>query len=365
MKFEADRKALLDAMNFVAKAVATKHPTRPILQNVHIGTGDNKVTLDGTDMEASVSITVDKTEVSEDGAALVPAAKLVEILSKLADEKVALETDGQKLFVKTARSRFKIFGDKPEDFPAMPETDWADALKIPAGLFYEMSNHVTFAAATERTRYALNGVLFAQEKNKLIMVATDGKRLALIKRVLDGCKKTEGVIVPTKAVRMIENLPVVDGEKDIELVLTDKNITAKSSIATVACRLIEGNFPDYEAVLPKGCDKKLTVNADDFKQAIIEGALLADRESSSVKFSFENGKAILASRSPDVGEGRVEAEVEYEGGALDVAFNPVYLLDVLRVMSSKVTIEFKDESSAAMITDGTDYTYIIMPVSIN
>ena len=183
-----------------------------------------------------------------------------------------------------------------------------------------------------------------------------------------GAKERDGVIVPTKCINYLEKISLAAGEGGhaaVKVLVQDNNIYASTSNGILTSRLIEGHFPDYEAVLPKGTDKVLSIDVKDLQQAVIEGALLGDRESHAVRFKFKDGKLLLSSRSPDVGEAQVEREVQYEGGDLEIAFNPDYILDVLRALGGgEVKFKFKDGSSAAIIDPGSNYIYIVMPVSI-
>ena len=367
MRVKADRKSLQEATALVQGIVPSK-ASRPILQNFLLETRDNNLLVQGTDMEAGISVVVEKVEVQEDGKAVVPASKVVEILSKVLDESVDLYTEDQTLRIQTSRSNFKVLGDKPEDFPAMKECNWEDAFEIEGETLAEMVKKTIFASATERTRYALNGIFLVVKKGKAEMVATDGKRLARIIRPVTSKNEHPGVIVPTKCINYLEKISLAAGEgahAPVKILIEENSIFASTSNATLTSRLIEGHFPDYEAVLPKGTDNVLTIAVKDLQQAVVEGALLGDRESHAVRHSFKDGKLTLSSRSPDVGEARVEMDVSYEGADLDIAFNPDYLLDVLRALGGgEIKFKFKDTSSAALIDPGNNYIYIIMPVSI-
>jgi len=358
MKFEADRKALLEAAQLVGSIVLLKS-MRPILQGVLITTAENHVVLRTTNMEQSARIKMEKVEVSEEGAALVPAKKLIEVLSKVEGEKVTIETTDKSLAVVTPRGKFRMFGDNPDDFPEMPGRDWSSALDLNGAVVKNMVDKTVFAAATERTRYALNGIFVAQGGGKLTLVATDGKRLALITRKTEGVKESEGVIVPVKFISLVAGAVKNDSFK---LLIEGNEICAKVDNKIFASRLIEGHFPDYEAVMPKGNDKTLKIKTEEFKQLITEGALLGDMESRAVKLQFEGSKLVISSRAPDVGEAKVEAEVDYEGGALEIAFNPDYVLDGLKAWGDDVVLKLKDSSCAAVIV-AENHSYVIMPVS--
>jgi DNA polymerase-3 subunit beta len=366
MRVKAERKALQEAASLVQGIVPSK-TSRPILQNFLFEAKDNHLFIQGTDMEVGISIKVEKVEVLEEGKAVVPASKVVEILSKIQDEKVEIYTEDQAIRIQTPHGNFKVLGDKPEDFPAMDDCNMDDAFEIEGETLAEMVKKTVFAAAMERTRYALNGIFVVVKDKKLEMVATDGKRLARIVRPATEAKSHDGAIVPTKCINYLEKISLAAGEGGhaaVRMLIQENTIYASTSNSVLTSRLIEGHFPDYEAVLPKGTENVLTIEVKELQQAVIEGALLGDRESHAVRFNFKGGKLTLSSRSPDVGEGQVDLEVKYEGGDLEIAFNPEYVLDVLRALGGgEVKFKFKDGSSAALIDPGNNYIYVVMPVS--
>lgn len=358
MKLEADRKMLLEVAQLVGNVVPLRS-TRPILQNLHIATAENHIILRATNMEMAARVKLEKVEVSADGAVLVPAKKLIEILSKVAGEKVSLETTDMSLTIITERGKFRVFGDNPDDFPELPGRDWSGALDINGATFKNMVDKTAFAAATERTRYALNGIFVKQSDGSLTLVATDGKRLALINRKLEGFKEAEGIIVPTRFMLLVASAAQNDSFK---LLIEGNDICVKVDGKIFTSRIIEGNFPDYKAVMPTGLDKALKIKTAELIQLVTEGALLGDAESHAVKFALEGNKLTLSSRSPDTGEAKVKAEVDYEGDDLEVAFNPAYLLDGLKAWGDDVVLKLKDSSSAAIIV-AENHSYVIMPVS--
>lgn len=367
MRIKAERKKLLEAV-ILAHGVVPVRTSRPILQNFLLRTKDNHLVIQSTDMEIGISLTVEKIEVEEDGDAVVPAPKIVDVLSNVLDTEVELYTEDLALRIVTSRGNFKILGDKPEDFPNIEEPDWSDAFEVEGETLAEMVKKTTFACATERTRYALNGIFVLVKDKKVMMVATDGKRLAKIVRPVNAVKDYDGVILPAKSVNYLERISVAAGEgghAPVKILIKENNAFACTSGAVLTSRLIDGHFPDYEAVIPKNFDKVLTMDVKDLQQAVIEGSLLGDRESHAVRFNFKGDKLRLSSRSPDTGEAKVEMSVKYEGEDLEIAFNPDYLLDVLKAIGGgELKLKLKESSSAALVDPGNNYLYVIMPVSI-
>lgn len=367
MRVKADRKELVGATT-LAQGIVPSKTSRPILQNFLLSTENNHLIVQGTDMEIGISLTIEKVEVEEKGSVVVPALKVVDVLSKVLDTEVELYTEDLALRILTSRGNFKILGDKPEEFPSIEEPDWSGAFKVEGETLAEMVKKIVFAAATERTRYALNGIFLLVKGKKAEMIATDGKRLAKIVRPVDTKKDHDGVIIPTKCVSYLERMSLAAGDgghASVEILMKEDSLFARTKNAILTSRLIEGHFPDYEAVVPKNCDKVLTVKVKDLQQAVIEGSLLGDRESHAVRFHFKDDKLFLSSRSPDMGEAQVELPVKYEGEDLEIAFNPDYLLDALKAIGGgEVKFKFKEGSSAALMDPGNNYLYVIMPVSI-
>lgn len=365
MKLEVDRKAFAEALAFAGKVVPT-HSSRPILRNVLL-TAKDALTISATDMEVSVRIAVEKSEVATPGTAVIQASKLTDIASKLMAERLTLSTNGEALLVKTPRSKFKLLGDKPDEFPAFGDVP-EDTIDMGINAFGGALDRVSFCTATERTRYALNGVYYKPENGKAVFVATDGKRLAKAEFAIEEMVVNDGVIIPLKAIAMLRAMLGGEGE--------EAGFHASESTVYVACgnvemisRTIEGHFPDYDAVIPKGNDKTLILPVADFKQIIIEGSLLADAESSALRFAFdENGKHVASSRSRDAGSAEVKFDAAWEGGPLELAFNPQYLLDILKAIGEgNVALSLKHESSAALLTfdKAPGCVYVVMPISIN
>lgn len=361
MKLLADRKALLDAAKYVGRIIPSR-VSRPIMQNMKLEVTDGQLTLEGSNFEMAARISVDKMEGESDGCALVSANKLIQVLSSIDADRINIETDGTATVIRTDKGEFRLLGDNPDDFPAFSSPAYGTAFALAVDVFADMAAHVVFAASTERTRYALNGIFLRCADGVLEVVATDGKRLAMVSRPVENISPLDGIIVPIEMVTMATGLPHVDA--GVEITIGENGIHAKTDTAEITSRLVDGHFPDYKAIIPKGNANVLKIDNAAFRQALLEGSLMTDAESCSVIFELSSGKMAISSRTPDAGEGRVEIDVDYAGKPLTIAFNPRYVLDPLKIMDKDIEMAMGDNAMAAIMTDGTGYRYIVMPVSV-
>lgn len=381
MKAIIGRKELLDSVSLTNFLVSAR-TIEEVFRNIKIEAKGGSIHIYGTDRETVVKQTIEEAEIEEEGVVIVPAQKVLDVLTKVLDDKITMisngSADSNAITIMTERGSFRILGLSPEGFMEFPEIQWTGTIQIEPSAFSDMIKRTTFAAALERTRYALNGIFVKIGEKKVEMVATDGKRLAKMERGLG--EKTQaipGVIIPIKCMQLLERVCAAAqnrGDTTVALKVLENQICAKTSGCTVISRLVEGHYPDYEAVIPKDCDKTLKIEVKEFVQLVGEGAALGDRESQSVKFSFQKGKLSLSSRSSTADEAKVECAVNYEGEDLEIAFNPVYILEPLKAFDRVVAkFSFKESGSAAVLTvlpaEGEeplkyDYTYVIMPLDI-
>jgi len=390
MKVTGNRAVLSEGVQMAASVAAHRSP-KPALACVKIEAGKQELTLLATDLEVGVRIKVPAVEVQEAGQALVPAERVNAILRELTDEKVTLAVTGETTVIETAgpagakaSARFKILGEDPADFPVVPEFRADGAFAVNMDVMKDMIARTLFATARESTRYALNGVLVEVEGNKIQMVATDGRRLALArgeckpvgKTTAESSRKGErrSGIVPAKAMNLIERC--IAGRAGaglaVQVVLTDREILVRSPEVDgkaweTYSRLVEGHFPKYEDVVPadKDLDKKAHLGTGEFHAAVRKAALLTTEESRGVKFQFKADGLTLSSRAPEMGEATIRMPVRYEGADLEIGFNPQFLTDALKVIEAdEFVFSFQNPNKPGMITDGKKFTYVVMPVSI-
>ena len=365
MKIRCETKKLHEAFQAV-QSIIPPRSTKPILANVKMLAKGNEIQLLATDLEVGIRRTVTEVEVLEAGACIAPAARTAAILREAGDTTVELTASKTSCHISYEESNYDLVSEDPDEFPDVPDFEEGAALEIERDTLREMIHRTAFAAAREKTRYALHGVLFKVKKDNLTMVATDGRRLAYVrKKAAKATKEEHSVIVPSKAMRELEKLTEA-AEEPVKLRIGERSIIAKVGHTVLSSRLVEGQFPDYEAVIPKDCDKKMSLGADRFLSAIRRAALFTGEEARSIRLHLTKGKMLLLAESPDLGKAEIELELDYKEGEVEIGFNPDFLADALRVVGpAEIKFELKDSAGPGLLREGKDYIYVVMPVSLD
>jgi len=352
----------------IVGSVVQSHPTRPILGDVLLTAGEGSLEVQATDLEIGIRYRLSEVEVAEPGQAAVAFGRLHSLIGYYAkgNEAMELSLDGSNCLLKTSDGEFRLPTSPVEEFPALPDFQEGAAHRIEAAKFKEMVRQTTFAAHRERHRYALNGALLSIKGKVVRMVATDGRRLALVEKKTETEQDAElEVIVPTKA--LDEIIKVADDEEDLSLCLAGEEqnqLVVKTSRALVATRLVEGHFPPYEGVIPKDQDKKLDVEPARLLAAVQRAAVMTTDEHISVTVHFGEGQLEVTAEAPDAGAAAVKVPVTYDGKEMDISFNPQFLIEFLRVAEGQqVRMEFTDGTSPVLFRCGKDFLYVVMPVS--
>ncbi len=370
MQFSVSKNALLKELNLL-QGIVEKKSTIPILSNVLIETVNNStISLVATDLDVSLQ-TECAAESGRPGSMVLQARKLFEIVRNLPDAEINFakeENDWVKIVC--ASSEFRIVGQSKEHFPSTPKAEKA-GVTIPAAVLHGLINRTVFAITQEESRYALNGALLSFGEGRLQMVATDGHRLAFaaasLDQSLDGTDPLK-VIIPKKALIELARL-TAGAEEDLELSRDENHLYFEIQNRHLTSRMLAGQFPNYDLVLPKNNDKSIALNVDRITQAIKRAALMADERSHGVKVDLATGKLSITSQSADVGEAKEVIPLDYTGENLSIGFNAQYVLDFLGVVGTdEVLFEFKDEQSPALLRpsgDGeSDYKYVVMPMRL-
>ena len=374
MKVVLNRADLLKGISTVQSAVATKN-TMPILANVLLEARDTKLEFVATYLDMGIRCSV-VAEVVEKGSITINAKKLADIVRELPEASVDIEIDeNQKMILVCQKSQFKVHGLPKDDFPILPEVKKEKVFKIKGSLLQEMIHKTIFAVSTDETRYVLNGVYFQVENEKLKMVATDGHRLAYIQKKLEG--KGEGkanVIIPTKTLnelsKVISDASKGKTEKEetiVEVITTENQIKFTVEGVEIISRLIEGQFPNYEQVIPKDSDKKVEVSTAELSSATKRVAILTSEKSNSIRYQIKAGKISISSKTPDMGEAKEEIDASYKGEEISIAYNAKYVLDVLKnVGTDQVSIELTQPLSPGILKPkgDADYLCVIMPMRV-
>jgi DNA polymerase-3 subunit beta len=353
------------------QGIVERKNTIPILANVLMEAKGEEVRFLATDLEVGLR-TKCAASVAKSGALTLPAKKFYEIIKSLPETDVRIAED--KGGVKVAADRFdsRMQTLPREDFPTLPEGGGAATATLPREALREMVAKTQFAITGEDTRYFLNGALFSLRPDSMSLVATDGHRLALITVPRDGqaAKGSEEIkaILPKKTLGELARL-LSEGEGDIHYERGENHLFFDVGGRMLISRMIDGQFPAYERVIPKGNDKHIEFERDRLTNAVKRVALMSNERSRAVKFQIDTGKVDVTSSSPELGEAKETLSVDYSGAAMQICFNAQYVLDFLAAVTADVVaLDLKDEVSQAVMgpvgADGYEYTYVIMPMRV-
>jgi len=368
MKFKIDK---LDFMKMLQKiqGIVEKRTTMPILANVALSAASGRINVMATDLEVFIKDSVE-AEVTEDGDITVNARKLFEIVKELPGEEISVSAgDDDKMTVKAAKARFNIMGLPMKDFPVFPEVAEEDLETIEGETLREMIDKTSFAVSTDETRYNINGFLLERDDKVLRMVATDGHRLALIEKEdvkgISGADK-HGVLLPRKGVMEFRRL-LEEKEGEFKLGITEKSAVMKRDETVIITRLLEGEFPDYGKVIPKGNDKLVKAGRSSLIGSLKRVSILSTDKVKGVKFEFSPSRLVVSSSSPEIGEATEDLEVDYQGEEIEISFNARYLIDMLEAVDEEeITIRMKDSLLPGVVqpVGSKGYTYVIMPMRL-
>ena len=380
MDFTVSKTELLQELHLFQGIVERKN-TIPILANVLIDAeeGAEEIRLVATDLEVGLRSRC-AAVVKKGGSLTLPAKKLYEIVRALPETEIKISAVAAgTVNVEADRFSSRIQTLPREDFPTLPEASGKATESLPGSALREMVAKTQFAITGEDTRYFLNGALFVLTGTAMIVVATDGHRLALVSSAREGLSKESEtatqedgeknhVILPKKTLWELTRL-LADGDESVVYERGENHLFFDVGDRQLVSRMIDAQFPAYERAIPKGNDKRVEFERDRLASAIKRVALLSSERSRAVKFQIDAGKVEITSNSPEVGEASEVLSVEYDEAAVEICFNAQYLLDFLAVAESEsVELQFKDEMSQAVLSpvssEGCDYTYVIMPMRI-
>jgi len=362
MKVKAPKEILLKGIQTVQNVITAK-AALPILSNILLETQQGGLRFTATDLDLGISCVI-PVDIQEVGAITIPAKRLSDIVKELPSEEVSLSTKKNNMVtIEAENCQFKIMGLAKEEFPKLPEFKDKEVVKIDQANLKEMLHLTAFAASFDESRYILNGILFKINKGNLGLVATDGKRLAIIEKKLNqNCEKEVSFIVPIKTIHeLMRNL---QEEGELSLILGNNQALFDLGETIIISRLIEGEFPDYRQVIPAASDNKIKIDRNDFLLAVRRAALLSTPDYQAVKMEIFKNKVVFSKSTPDIGESREEVKVEYAGRELMIGFNPAYLMDVLKNLSEEsVLFEVADSEKPGVIRSN-GYVYIVLPMRL-
>jgi DNA polymerase-3 subunit beta len=357
-----------------SQGIVEKRGTMPILSNILLETGEkpsNSLRVSATDLEIAL-VAEGTAEVKSAGRVAVNARNLYEIVKEAPEEMIHLSKKGDLgIEVASGKSRFRVVGMNPAEFPTLPQVSSKDEIPIEADEFEEMIAKTFYAASTDETRYTLNGLYLVRtpngDKAGLRVVATDGHRLAYAEREIGGkWNLPKGIILPRKGVAEVKNL-IGSGEGNLSVAIDERAIVFRRGKISLTVRLIEGDFPNYEQVIPKKSEKIVSVDRSLLMGAMRRASIMTSDQARGVRLNFGTGLVEVSASHPDLGEASEEIPIDYKGATFQVGFNPRYFLDVLSVLEDeKLVLELKDEISPCVIRSEFDrgFLALVMPMRI-
>ncbi|MCM8812950.1 MAG: DNA polymerase III subunit beta [Candidatus Omnitrophica bacterium] len=369
MRFKSTKESLLTAIQTVEGAVATKS-TLPILSNVLIEAHKDSLLFNATDLDIGIVYKM-KADIQEEGTITVPAKRLSDIVKELPGGDVAITVrKNYNMVIECGACSFRLVGLPKEEFPSIPKFHDKEHVAIEQAVLKKLLRKVAFAMSRDETRYVLNGTLLVLKPNILRLVATDGRRLALVEaKVATSIEKKE-LIVPIKTINELQK--ILKEEGPVKIIFSDNQVAFELDGTTIISRLIEGEFPNYEQVIPKGKEKtdKIQIDKNVFLAAVRRASLFTSADSQSIKFDVFKNKLVISKMTPDIGEVKEEIKMVYAGTELTVGFNPAYLIDVLKILQQE-TIDFELTDSdkpglfrEALSEDHGFYIYIVLPMQL-
>ncbi|KPK96638.1 MAG: hypothetical protein AMJ95_13075 [Omnitrophica WOR_2 bacterium SM23_72] len=363
MKFEIQKDILLNGIQTVQNIITTK-AALPILSNVLLEAQTDGLRLTATDLDIGISCVI-PVDTQEPGSITVPAKRFGDIIRELPSNRVDITTKKNNLMIIDVKScQFKIMGLGKEEFPRLPEFKDKEVIKLQQSLLKQMLNLTSFAVSLDETRYILNGILFKINKNIFSLVATDGKRLAIIEKKLNNdMDKDVYMIVPIKTVHELNRNLQEEGE--LSMVLGANQAMFDLGNIVIISRLIEGEFPEYQQVIPPESTNVFRVDRTEFMLAVRRASLLSTPDYQAVKLEVFKNKLVLSKSTPDVGESREELVVDYQGKEMVIGFNPNYLIDVLKNLTEDtIGFELTDSEQPGVIRC-SGYVYIVLPMRLS
>jgi len=365
MKAVVSKADLVSMIGKIQSIVASK-PAVPILANILIRAQDDQVILSATDLTVSMCCYVE-AKVIEQGAISLPGKKLFQLIRELTSPQIKISApNGETAEITTGTSVFKINGLHEREFPQLPDLSNSPHLSLPAATLKDMLAKTAFSAAREDTRYMLNGVKISLSGNKLSFIGTDGKRLAKCSTTCQLEAPIDGVFVlPLKAVEEMIKL-LGDTDATAKLTLSPDKVALETGSQTLIAKLLSGQFPDVEKVIPAQTAHHLSIHREELMSLLRQISLFTSENSHSVRFAFETGQLHLSATSHEIGEGRVSMPVDFVGPKFEIAFNPYYMLDILR-HSKDETVRFglNDSHNPGLITDSSEAMFVIMPMRLS
>jgi len=366
MKFKIVRSRFLEGLKSVQNIVAGKG-SLPILQNVLIEANNNTIKMTTTDLDISIE-SILECEVIEPGSSTLPVKILFNSILKVEECEVEVDIDEkERASIRAGSAKYRLVGMKEVDFPRLPKDEDAYVYRIQQATFRDMLRRVSYAASQDETRRTLKGVLMSFKDEKLTMVATDGRRLALIEQEMEFPKDCENdIVLPSKAVAELQRS--LTGEGEVSLMVKKSQICFKLDTLVIYSKLMDDVYPNYRQVIPQDTTKHISVDRQCLLNALERASVMTMDEAHSTKLTFSEGKLLVNSSASDIGEAKDEVAIKYAGEPIEIMFNPSYVMDPLKVLEDdEITVNLNNGHSPAVIksTVMNTFLYVLMPLRID
>ena len=369
MNLTITKEQILAGLQAVQNVVSTR-TTLPILSNVLMRAEKERVEFTATDLDITVCCSVE-AKVKKPGSATVPVKKIFGITRELNGSEIDLEVDEKNICsVRCGSSFYKIHGLGADEFPPMPKFKDDKKVSLQQENVKAMMRKTSFAVSSDESRYVLNGIFISLKDNKMTLVATDGRRLALVDEEVDISEKCSGeFIVPAKAVNELNRLLQDKGDVEIKYGENQASFALKDDkgfSVLLITKLIEGNYPNYKQVIPSETKERVPLVREEFLQALRRAEIMTSEKANSVKLTFGKNNLAITANSPEVGEARESLAVNYKGKEMAIAFNPRYLIDPLAALTEdEVFLEMIDELSPGVLKINGPFLYVVMPMRLS
>lgn len=363
MKIKCNKETIKKGFHKVESVISGSN-INPILQNVRIIAKDNSLELSTTDLEVSVSYSVDSVDVIEPGKLVGPETKIASIIKEWSEELIELAEENRKCVIKGKDNYFKILCTDPEEFPNIPQFIDEDYIDIDKDSLSDMIKKTAFIILGDKTRYGTNGVFLDISGDTVKMVANDGRRLGEVKKKINNPNGiSASCVIPVKGISQM--LRIISEEDTVKLRVEEKRILLKTKNSTLCSQLLEVQYPKYEDVIPSNLDKRAEINSYEFTSAVRRGSVMTTEEYKLLKFRFSGDTLEIRCVTPDVGESRIVIPIKYSGEELEIGLNPEFLLDFLKnVDEEEVTLELRNSGTAGVFKVVGGCTYAVMPMSL-
>ena len=364
MKFKIVRSTFLEGLKGVQNIVAGKG-SLPIIQNVYLEANGKELKMTTTDLDISIKA-ICECEVIEQGISTLPVKLLFNSISKAAEGEIEIEIDAKdRALIKAGSAKYKLAGMPGAEFPKLPQDDQQDIYKIPQATLKEMLRKVAYAASQDDTRRTLKGVLMSFKNGKLTMVATDGRRLAMVEQEIEFPLTSErDIVLPSKAVNELQRS--LNGDEELEISVHKSQICFKTGTLMIYSKLMDDVYPNYNQVIPANTSEKVVVDRQLLFDALERASVMTMDEAHSTKLIFSDGKLTVTSAANDIGEAKDEVPIKYSGDTIEIMFNPTYVMDPLRAIDDdEVSIHLNNGHSPAIIKCSIPFLYVLMPLRIN